>query len=340
MHLSVVIPTFNRERLLPRTIPALMNQEGEGFTYEVVFVINGSTDASESILSEAVSRYEGRLRFFRLPPTGGPSAPRNKGIREANGEVVIILDDDVIPDRGLVAAHARYHRSHAAEHEAAVGELYVPEELRGDPMTIFHEFPYHEFRGKETLAYYYFWTCNVSIKRSFMLKHGMFDEEFLGYEDMICGHQLHRAGMVLRFCPEARGQHLHQLKAAGVAAKGFWYGRWLYALIQKLPEREMLIRFGILSPKIGWGLLAKRLVMRAAFQIVNTPLTRASLRLAGAEGGKRTRISDFYYFLVFRGNMLSGYAEAKRAARRAGVDAVLDFEGSHAGQGDTIPPER
>jgi hypothetical protein len=48
------------------------------------------------------------------------------------------------------------------------------------------------------------------------------------------------------------------------------------------------------------------------FHIVNNPLTLAVLRLAGANNGRRSRRSDFYYFLIFRGNLLAGYAESKR----------------------------
>jgi GT2 family glycosyltransferase len=182
-------------------------------------------------------------------------------------------------------------------------------------MSLFHTFPYHEVRHRERLSYLHFWTCHISVKREFMLRYGMFDERFLGYEDMICGHRLAAAGMRLRFLPSARGKHLHQMKPEGVPAKGIWYGRWLYLLAEHLPERDLQIRFGILSRNIGWKLLSKRLLCRAGFHIVNTPPVLAVLRLLGAESGRRTRISDLYYFLIFRGNMLAGYAAARREAR-------------------------
>ncbi len=338
MHISLVIPTFNRERLLPRTIPALLAQRTEGFTYEIIFVINGSTDSSEQILADAAERNPSRLRYFKLPPTGGPSAPRNRGIQEAKGEIVIVLDDDVLPDPELLLGHARFHARNPDLNFAAIGELYVPPECKDDPMSLFHDFPYQEFRDVERLEYFYFWTCNVSVKRAFMMQHGMFDERFLGYEDMICGYKLRQAGMELRFVPEARGQHLHQLRADGVAAKGIWYGRWLCALIDHLPQPELMARFGILSPQIGWLLLAKRLIKRLGFHLINNPLTRAALVLAGATAGRRTKLSDLYYYLIFRGHLLKGYSQASEDARTLGKNALLHFPGSHAGQGDMINP--
>jgi len=121
--------------------------------------------------------------------------------------------------------------------------------------------------------------------------------------------------MHLHFVPSARGQHLHQLAASAVPAKGQWIGRWLHPFVEHLPERAVKERFGILSAEIGIRLLAKRLLKRAAFRIVDNPATTACLKLFGATGSKRSRVTDFYYFLIFRRNLLAGYYQAKREAR-------------------------
>jgi len=316
MRVSIVIPTFNRAFLLPRTIPALANQQTTpDIEYEVIFVSNGSTDSSGVILQDAVSRYPDKFRYIYSPPTGGPSAPRNIGIRAATGEVIIILDDDVLPDPELLLRHAEFHKEHPEQHHAALGEAYVPSHLRDDPMSLFHSFPYEQVRDLDRLRYLHFWTCNVSVKRQFMLAHGMFDERFLYYEDMICAHRLASQGMHLCFLPSARGQHLHQLQASAVPAKGQWIGRWLYPFVEQIPDRDVKERFGILSPDIGIRLLAKRLLKRAAFRVVDNPVTLTCLKMVGATKSKRSRITDFYYFLIFRRNLLAGYYQAKREAR-------------------------
>jgi glycosyltransferase involved in cell wall biosynthesis len=316
MDATVVIPTYNRARLLRETLPMLLAQESAGFTYEIVFVINGSSDESESVLREASQTSGGKLRYFYIAPTGGPSAPRNRGIREARGEIVIILDDDVLPDPGLVAAHVAFHRSHPERECAALGEVYVPDRLMHDPMSLFHAFPYHEVRDKAELEYFHFWTCNVSIKREFMLSHGMFDEKFLYYEDMVCGHKLRRSGMKLHFAAAARGQHLHQLAAGDVPEKGRFTGRWLYIYTDFIREPATNRRFGILSPNIGLPLLAWRLLNRLAFHVFDTPVIVAVLRAVGGESKRRSKVTDLYHWLAFRRNMIVGYYEAKRGAWR------------------------
>jgi glycosyltransferase involved in cell wall biosynthesis len=316
MHVSVVIPTFNRSALLRRTVPALMNQKTDGFTYEVIFVSNGSSDDTGVVLDEMVAQNPEKLRYFYIDPTGGPSAPRNFGIRAATGDVVIILDDDVLPDSDLVLRHVEFHRRHPEQHHAATGEAYVPEEMLSDPMSIFHTFPYHEVQGLERLSYLHFWTCNVTFKRQFMLEKGMFDESFLYYEDVLVAHKLEKNGMHLHFNPAARGQHLHQLKPSGVASKGFFTGLWLHAFEQRIPERVVRQRFGILTPSLGLLPFLRRLLNRSMFVVIDQRLTYALLEALGATNGKRTRVSDFYYWLMFRSNMLRGYAQAKKEARR------------------------
>ena len=113
MRESVVIPTFNRSGLLVQTVPALLHQKtGEDVTYEVIFVNNGSSDGTEAVLNEAAARFPERIRYYAIAPTGGPSAPRNVGIRAATGEVVVILDDDVLPDPDLVQRQVRHDLQH------------------------------------------------------------------------------------------------------------------------------------------------------------------------------------------------------------------------------------
>src|SRR5688572_21914004 len=140
MHVSVVIPTYNRAWLLPRTVPALLAQETGGATYDVTYVSNGSTDGTEAALQEIVARHPGRFRYFQIAPTGGPAGPRNFGIRKATGEVVLLLDDDIVPEPDLVGRHAAFHRDHPEPHHVAMGEVYIPSDQLTDPMSLIHDF--------------------------------------------------------------------------------------------------------------------------------------------------------------------------------------------------------
>jgi hypothetical protein len=84
---SVVIPTHNRERWISRAIDSVLGQ-----TYtdlEIIVVDDGSTDQSR----QAIGTYGDRVRYI-YQANAGVSAARNRGIKEARGEWVALLDSD------------------------------------------------------------------------------------------------------------------------------------------------------------------------------------------------------------------------------------------------------
>jgi glycosyltransferase involved in cell wall biosynthesis len=334
--LSFVIPTYNRSRLLPETIPALAGlKTAEGIAYEVIFVDNGSTDSSPAILQDAVNRFPHIFRYIRIAPTGGPSAPRNTGIRAAKGEVVIIVDDDVLPDDDLVLRHAEFHTRYPEQHQAAVGAAYVPDRVKDDPMSWLHEFNHDRLGNDVRVDYLHFWTCNVSIKRDFMLRAGMFDESFLFYEDVLCGYKLEQNGMHLYFQRNARAQHLHQMTAEGLAVKARFVGRWQYSFLERVGwDPKALIVLHVLSTRLPVPLLVKRCIGRIGFRIADNPLGRRIMELCGARSPKRTRLSDIYYSFAYHRNMIAGYYEAKRNAEAGRPLDLMRLQSQLADRGD------
>ena len=89
--MSVVVPTYDRERVLPRALDSALAQTYEDF--EVLVVDDGSTDGTAGLVAEYAAR-DGRVRYLRQPQNAGVSAARNRGIREARGEFVAFLDSD------------------------------------------------------------------------------------------------------------------------------------------------------------------------------------------------------------------------------------------------------
>src|SRR5689334_10672175 len=94
---SVIVPTWNRPRLLRRTLDALQRQVGcEPF--EVLIVENGT--ACTPLLKSVYPDF----RFYSLPKRG-VCAARNLGTRLARSSLLIFVDDDIIPCDIFVAVH-------------------------------------------------------------------------------------------------------------------------------------------------------------------------------------------------------------------------------------------
>ena len=93
---SVVIPTRNRELLLPNAIRSVLAQTFRGL--EVLVVDDASEDGTREVVA---GLSDGRVRYLRRESRQGGSAARNAGIRASRGEFVAFLDDDDewLPDK-------------------------------------------------------------------------------------------------------------------------------------------------------------------------------------------------------------------------------------------------
>lgn len=86
--ISVVIPLYNKEKQIAATLRSVFNQTFQDF--EVVIVNDGSTDSSVSVVE---SLGDSRIRLINQK-NSGVSAARNRGITEAKGEYIALLDAD------------------------------------------------------------------------------------------------------------------------------------------------------------------------------------------------------------------------------------------------------
>ena len=87
--ISVIIPTYNRYRILPRCIQSILDQSYKDF--EIIIINDGSTDKTSHFLS---STKEKRIRSINLPKNFGGNYARNIGIRESRGKFLAFCDDD------------------------------------------------------------------------------------------------------------------------------------------------------------------------------------------------------------------------------------------------------
>lgn len=96
-HLSVVIPTHDRPADLQLVIDALMAQEADGISYEVIVVDNNSREETRAVVDRALARGTPvPLRYVR-EPRQGVSYARNTGVRVARSSLIAFLDDDGVP---------------------------------------------------------------------------------------------------------------------------------------------------------------------------------------------------------------------------------------------------
>ncbi|MBA5874284.1 MAG: glycosyltransferase [Nitrospira sp. CR1.2] len=104
---SVVIPTFNCERFIRRTVDSALAQTYRDF--EVIVVDDGSTDGTREIMEE----FGLRVRYL-VQSNQGASAARNRAIESATGEFIAYLDADDLWAPDKLARQVEYLDAHPA----------------------------------------------------------------------------------------------------------------------------------------------------------------------------------------------------------------------------------
>lgn len=100
---SIIIPTYNREKTIERAIDSVLSQNTD-LTYEIIVVDDGSTDGTQKIIED---KYGDKVRYIRHETNKGGCAARNTGIRNAKGDYITFLDSD---DKWFSVKLSRHYR--------------------------------------------------------------------------------------------------------------------------------------------------------------------------------------------------------------------------------------
>ena len=120
IELSVIIPTYNRAGRLKACLEALAHQTQAATDFEVIVVVDGSTDETANMLANLEIPFA--LRVLHQANSGQHIA-RNHGAAHARGRYCLFLDDDIMAETQLVAEHLRLHRQQ--ENVVGIGQITI-----------------------------------------------------------------------------------------------------------------------------------------------------------------------------------------------------------------------
>lgn len=106
--LSVIICTYNRAKYIGNLLESIAKNDIAKSEYEIILVDNNCTDDTHAIC-DAFSQAHPDIAFrYVLEPEQGLSAARNKGIREAKGDILVYIDDDALVDGDYLRIYAEH----------------------------------------------------------------------------------------------------------------------------------------------------------------------------------------------------------------------------------------
>lgn len=212
--LSIIVPTFNRAGSLRNLLASIDALEClDSVRAEMIVVDNGSTDDTGRLLAEEKTKLRklslGVLREKRR----GKASALNCGLKEAQGKIICILDDDVVVDprwmENLLAAHRR------TSFDVIQGRVLPGVDGQGrpaDPRKLQeYNIPISD-HGEESREISGFIGANVSFKRETFEKVGGFDIRLgpgaSGFgEDSEYAIRIRRAGLQIGYTPDAVVYH-------------------------------------------------------------------------------------------------------------------------------------
>lgn len=213
---SVLIPTFGRAEALAVALHAWEQQKPGDVSFEVVVIDDGSPDDTRDLLASLRPQ---RFRLRRLAQeNAGPAAARNRGLRTAQGEIILFTGDDIEPAPDLLEQHLRGH-CEAADPDIAILGLTRWPESDSVTATMRHvdgvgaqQFSYHWLENGSEYDFRHFYTSNISVHRTLLDREPTgFSEAFpsAAFEDAEFAHRLTEWGLKIRYRASALAFHHH-----------------------------------------------------------------------------------------------------------------------------------
>lgn len=270
VRITVAIPTFDRDEVLRETLGYLFELKRRA---SEVLVLD-QTLRHDDITYRHLARWHenGLIRWHRLPYPSVVGA-MNRALLLAAGEIVLFLDDDIVPAEGLFDAHLRNYGDPKVW--AVSGQVLQPGEEKLEEeqkytkrgFGAFLDFPFNSTRAAEIKNVM---AGNLSLRKKKALNIGGFDENFIGvayrFETEFCRRMCEAGGKIL-FEPDASIRHL-RAQRGGTRSIGnhltsvspmHGVGDYYFALKQGLsmeslsyifnrPVREVCTRFHMKHP--------------------------------------------------------------------------------------------
>jgi GT2 family glycosyltransferase len=237
-YVSVIIPTYNRRDSVERALRALAHQTLAPETYEVIVSIDGSQDGTREMVAAFAAPYQ---LCGVWQPNQGRAAACNAGIRIAQGEVLVILDDDMEPAADCLEHHSRAHP--IGSRLGIMGAVPMYCENSDPPVAAYVAAKFNRHlaslaRSDHQLTLRDFYSGHFSIRRDVLLEIGLFDETFriYGNEDLELSLRLMKSGVTLMYAPETLAHQRYSKDFAGLARDTIAKGHTAVLLASKHPE--------------------------------------------------------------------------------------------------------
>ncbi|MFZ2071234.1 MAG: glycosyltransferase [Halobacteriota archaeon] len=200
---SIIVPTYNEEKVIEKRIKNLVALDYPKSQYEIIVVDSGSTDRTTEVVEDTMKKYEDRepaIRLIKEEERKGKASAINFGKKQANGEIVLITDANSVFDNNVLKEIMPNFESN--EVGAACGRYFIsnPNEKLPNSEAFYWEIEHITLLGESSLDSISTVIGTISAWRKELMH---FRSKTIS-EDLDMTIQVRRRGYKIRYVPEAK----------------------------------------------------------------------------------------------------------------------------------------
>lgn len=264
MDISVLIPTRGRPDKLSRCLTRLGHQGFPHNRFEVLVGVDGgegpAADAAQALAETTAGSIRATIHQFEH---AGPAATRNRLLERARGRLILMLNDDVLPEPDLLSRHAAAHDEWARSGTGASGvpamvlgfspwtvpgtgaeDTLFDRLVRETSMIFFYDRMQEGMRSgrierHHDWGYRHAWTLNLSLPRRTCEAVGGFDQRLTRacYEDLEFAYRVWKStGAPVLYEPRAVAEHDHRIRPEDYLRREYMMGGAAWAFAEASPQ--------------------------------------------------------------------------------------------------------
>jgi glycosyltransferase involved in cell wall biosynthesis len=338
---SIIVPTWNGAGRIEHCLAALSSQNFDR-PFEIIVVNDGSTDNTLEVLAQYP-----RVRVISQP-NAGPAAARNRGVREALGDIVAFTDDDCQP---LPDWLTEMSKPFADPEVVGAKGIYRTRQTGIIPrfVQIDYEDRYRRMRRLSRIDFVD--TYSAAFRRNRFLEMDGYDVTFpvACSEDVELSYRMSARGWKMVFVPTAIVYHTHPRDFASYLKKKYKFAFWRVLAVKKNPSKAIrdshtpqLMKLQMLfGPALAAGLAADLLrlspvplsaLVALVFLLSALPFSIRAFRKSALVG----TLSPFILAARSGAQLLGVILGALHAFLGSATD-LLDVAGKSSAESDHIP---
>jgi len=252
---SIIVPTYNRKKILELTLLSLIHQNFPKSKYEIIVVDDGSTDCTESMVKKLKPEckfkyiYWPREKPYKFGEAGNRAGlARNIGVKHAEGDLLLFWDSDMIATPNMLLEHIKAFKKNYSflgirknTKKGALKRNKVISDFKNNCFKIakseigtntqidqeLAQLSYDVYKHK--YPWYFYMTYNLMVERKIFNELGGFDENFVywGDEDQEFGYRLLKAGYKFKVNKRVIGYHQYH-KIEPISKKFFFEHKYIH----------------------------------------------------------------------------------------------------------------